>query len=1027
LSQIGQRTTGGIIKITVGDGGSKYAVPPTVIISGGGGTGATAYAHMAGDSVESVVVGVGGTGFTAAPTLSFRPPTAAVTISSFTASTASGTVTVGSPLAATTWSSVTAGSSTASIVSFANATQFTIGATTFAASGGATLSAPGSGAEATAYVYAGSLRPISLFKGRFNDLYGVDGMGRGIRWNGTDASVEPIGVQKPAVGPVLSAASTTVDGYVSAVQIVAGGAGYHAPPTVQFTGGISAATTGGTVYGVTATGRATIANGRVTGVTITSRGSGYSSTPTVSFSGGIGTGASFGVGVIGAVSALRVTAVGSGYTTTPACTANSSSYAFSCTNHGLTAGGTFYFTSLTGGSGLTTGTTYYAVTVAANTFTAATQAGTTAATNIFTTTLTSGVVVIPAARVAFSGAGITGVNASVTVGGAGQVSIASLLYGGTGATTTGVTASVVGGAGSGAAIAVDMSYAVASVTAVSSGSGFFTPPFVSIRASSTDTFGSGAALTSFVNTTGNVTGVSVVSGGQYSQPPTALIINTEAKAQATVSQNMRGKYKCAIRYLDDTPDNLFGPIPSSISELVEIDTSESASSLTWSLSHYGLDDRVRAVELWRTTSDQSVILFRVATIERYIDAAPNPDFSGTYTESINDKDLGDAAREGFGLMPVTLPNGQINARRFAVPPGQFAVATMFQDRAWYAVDVTGEQPNTLLYSEIDEPESVPEENELIVQENTGEPDRIVGLLPLGGQLLIGQQAHLYALQYVAQPVLDASVLLVAYRGVLNSRCWDIIGGVAMIADGSGMYGFDGQNEDALSTPVDNYWRNGIIDFTNSDVFHVRADQATKTARFYYCRSGEALPVRALCFCVATKAWWEETYPTAVTATCSTVISGRVVPLEGVAGGSFIRSSGTSDSGTAIPYKMRTGNNVLVDEGGSRSVAVVYSPTDADSNLLVGLHFNNSSTPRPNAISTDRGDGFTTTAGGTAALLNLNRNRSALGAANGFAQAHFSGRVDDRSAGGDRHVAVDVSGSQSADAISLYAIRMTGAT
>ena len=1019
MTQIGQRTTGGIIKITVGDGGSKYASPPTVIISGGGGTGATAYAHMAGDSVESVVIGVGGTGFTASPTLSFQTPTAAVTISSFTAGTNSGTVTVGSTISATTWSSVTAGSSSASIVSFANATQFTIGATTFAASGAATLSAPGSGADATAYVYTGDIRPISFFKGRFNDLYGVDGMGRGIRWNGTDASVESLGLQKPAVGPVLSAASTNVDGFVSAVQIVAGGAGYHSPPTVQFTGGMTT--------GVTALGRAAIANGRVTGVTITERGGGYSSTPTVSFSGGIGTGASFGVGVTGAVSALRVTAVGSGYTTTPACTANSSSYQFSCANHGLTAGGTFYFTSLTGGSGLTTGTTYYAVTVAANTFTAATAAGTTAATNIFTSTLTSGVVVIPQARVEFSGAGITGVNANVTVGTDRRVSSASLLYGGTGATTTGVTASVVGGAGTGAAIAVDMSYTVASVTAVSSGSGFFTPPFVSVRASSTDTFGGGAALTSFVNTTGNVTGVSVVSGGQYAQPPTALIINTEAKAQATVSQNMRGKYKCAIRYLDDTPDTLFGPIPSSISELVEIDTGNAASGLTWTLSHYGLDDRVNAVELWRTTSDQSVILFRVATIERYINAAPNPDFSGTYTEAINDKDLGDAAREGFGLMPVTLPNGQINARRFGVPPGNFAVATMFQDRAWYAVDVTGDRPNTLLYSEMDEPESVPEENELIVQENTGEPDKIVGLLPLGGQLLIGQQAHLYALQYVAQPVLDASVLLVAYRGVLNSRCWDIIGGVAIIADGSGMYGFDGQNEDPLSVPVDNYWRTGIIDFTKSDVFHVRADQGTKTARFYYCRSGESLPTRALCFCVATKAWWEEVYPNPVTATCSSVVSGRVVPLEGLSTGSFIRSSGTSDSGTAIPYQMRTGNNVLVDEGGSRSVAVVYSPTDADSNLLVGLHFNNSSTPRPNAISTDRGDGFTTTAGGTAAVLNLNRNRSALGAANGFAQAHFSGRVDDRSAGGDRHVAVDVSGSQTSDAISLYAIRMTGAT
>ena len=70
----------------------------------------------------------------------------------------------------------------------------------------------GTGAAATAAAYTGSLRPISFYKGRFNDMYGVDGMGRGIRWNGTDASVEAIGVRKPAVGPVMTAASTTTNG-----------------------------------------------------------------------------------------------------------------------------------------------------------------------------------------------------------------------------------------------------------------------------------------------------------------------------------------------------------------------------------------------------------------------------------------------------------------------------------------------------------------------------------------------------------------------------------------------------------------------------------------------------------------------------------------------------------------------------------------------------------------------------------------------------------------------------------------------
>lgn len=886
MSQIGARTTSGIIRIAVGSGGSGYTAPPAVVFSGGGGTGATAYAHLSGGAVESVVIGAGGTGYTAPPTISF---------------TGSG----------------------------------------------------GTGAAATAYVQSGGLRPLSFFKGRFNDMYGVDGMGRGFRWNGTDASVEPIGLNKPAIGPAVTAASTSVDGYVAAVQMVAGGAGYHSPPTVSFVGGLSAATTGGTVYGTTAAGRAIISNGRVTGVTITERGSGYISTPTVVFSGGIGSSASFGVQVVGSASAARVTAFGSGYT-----------------------------------SNATT-----------------------------------------SPSVQFSTAqGLTGAVATVTVDEAGRVSDVRITSAGTGATTTGVTAAIVGGGGTGASVAVDMSYSVTGLTIASSGSGYYTAPVITIRPAVGDAFGRGAGVTAQVNSSGNVTGATVFAGGQYLLPPTALILDTTAKAQATVSQNMRGVYKCAVRYLDDTPESLAGPIPSSISELIEIDTANAASSLTWTLAHHGLDARVSAVELWRTTADQSVILFRVATIQRYAsNGDPNAAFSGAYTDTFSDKDLADTTRDGYAMMPVTLPNGQINARRFGVPPGNYAVATMFQDRAWYAVDVTGEKPNTLLYSEIDEPESVPEENELIVQENTGEPDKIVGLLPLGGQLLIGQQSHLYALNYVAQPIIDASVLLVAYRGVLNSRCWDVIGGVALIADTSGLYGFDGQNEDALSVPVDNYWRDGIIDFSKSDQFHVRAEQATKTVRFYYCRSEDSAPIRALCYCVSTKAWWEETYAVPITATCTSRIGGRVVPLMGTAAGEFVKTSGTSDSGAPIPYRIRTGNAALVNEGSSRSIAMIYDPTSSDSTISVGLHFNNSDTPRPNAISTDRGDGFSTTTGSTGASLNLNRNRSALGAANGFAQAYYSGRVDDRSAGGDRHLAVDVSGTQSADPITLYSIRVTGAT
>jgi hypothetical protein len=796
----------------------------------------------------------------------------------------------------------------------------------------------GSGAAATASVYAGSLRPMTFFKGRYNDMYGVDGMGRGIRWDGDSASVEAIGLQKPAFAPVVSASSSGSGKYVAGAQIVNAGAGYHGVPTVTITGGSPSRP---------ATADAYIQQGRLVQIAITDRGAGYQSTPNISVSGGIGTGATFSTSVIGRVSALTIAAAGTGYT------ANAT---------------------------------------------------------------TSPTVVFSSAQ------GLTEAVAQVSVDFAGKISGINLLSGGTGATTAGVTATIVGGGGTGAELRVGMQYAVSAVSVGTSGSGYHAAPVISFQAASSDSQGFGAAATASVNGTGNVTGVTVYAGGQYAAPPTALVLNTEATATATLAAMLGGKYKCAIRYLDDTPESQGGPIPSSISHVAEVDAGESAGGIVWSFSHSGLDDRVKAMELWRTSSGQDILFYRVATIQRD-DAA----FTSTYTDTLAEQKLTDVGREGYGLMPLTLPSGQVNARRFQIPPGEFAVACMFQDRAWYAVDTSGVRPNALMYSEIDEPESVPAENELILQENTGDTDRLVALIPLGSELLLAQRAHLYRLNYVSQPVIDASIILAAYRGVLNNRCWSVIGGVAFLVDSYGMYAFDGGAEEPVSVPVDNYWRDGIIDMTKSESFHVRSDVASRVVRFYYCRSADAAPTRALCYCIATKAWWEEQYPVAVTATCPVMASGSRIVLEGTATGAIHKRTGITDAGQPIPYSIRTGAMPLIDEKGSRSIGVVYSPTSQDADLLLSLHYNNSASPRPSAISSDTGSGVVSTAGGTQAQINMKSTRSPLGDSNGTAVAFYSGRVDPRSSGGDRHIAVALAGTQSTDAIKLYSAVIEGVT
>lgn len=68
-------TISGVVStVTVSAGGTGYTTAPTVTITGGGGTGATAMATVAGGIVTGVTVTAGGSGYTSAPTsVTFTP------------------------------------------------------------------------------------------------------------------------------------------------------------------------------------------------------------------------------------------------------------------------------------------------------------------------------------------------------------------------------------------------------------------------------------------------------------------------------------------------------------------------------------------------------------------------------------------------------------------------------------------------------------------------------------------------------------------------------------------------------------------------------------------------------------------------------------------------------------------------------------------------------------------------------------------------------------------------------------------
>ncbi|MBE8590820.1 phage tail protein [Pseudomonas sp. MAFF 301449] len=64
-------TTGSLAAISVLSGGTGYTTAPTVAITGGGGTGATATAIVAGGAVTGINITSPGTGYTSAPTVAF--------------------------------------------------------------------------------------------------------------------------------------------------------------------------------------------------------------------------------------------------------------------------------------------------------------------------------------------------------------------------------------------------------------------------------------------------------------------------------------------------------------------------------------------------------------------------------------------------------------------------------------------------------------------------------------------------------------------------------------------------------------------------------------------------------------------------------------------------------------------------------------------------------------------------------------------------------------------------------------------
>lgn len=425
-------------------------------------------------------------------------------------------------------------------------------------------------------------------------------------------------------------------------------------------------------------------------------------------------------------------------------------------------------------------------------------------------------------------------------------------------------------------------YSVKELVIKNKGSGYVVAPLIQIISNS----GFGAYGTVTVKDGKLDTATLENCGGGYRSPPEVRILSGGAEAFAVARPHLRGKYQCYCRYIDDTPEDRGGPIPSSLSPVLEVDCGEGATSLTWSVA--APVGRATKIEYWRTTGNQATTLYRVLTTAN----------STPYLDDLTDDELRDANRDGYEAMPILLPNGEENANRFTPPPSDKAVVVRFQDRHWYGVDTSGKEPNSVYFSEVDEPESVPKVNELVLQQNARDADSVRALIPYGSTLLVMQARHAYSLTFSRQPLLDAQVSPIAYRGCLNQRCWEIHNGICYVMDQYGVYSVSPSGGiEPISDAIEDVFQHRI-DFGSGTWYFLTVDPVLHAVRAFVSFKGEGAggyPSVALCYSTETKTWWMERYPQRITAgTPVRMSNGDFRCVYGGQGGGYILGEGSYD-------------------------------------------------------------------------------------------------------------------------------------
>lgn len=448
-----------------------------------------------------------------------------------------------------------------------------------------------------------------------------------------------------------------------------------------------------------------------------------------------------------------------------------------------------------------------------------------------------------------------------------------------------------------------------------------------------------------------------------------------------------GDYLCAYRYIDDTlPD----PIPSSLSPTTTV-TATANQKFSWSNIPGTLPGRATRVELWRTVSGGTNVFYKITTLNAgtttySTDTSSDATLNASSEENtllllLEDGELnarrfvpppndrcfvkmfqdrywyfghvryntgtvspdGDTSLTGSGTGWVStladryiLIDGEpapikISSVGSATALTLATAATTTASGKSYVIIPDPTTRRTLFYSEADEPESVSTTNTVTIQENTGDDDEITGGMPRGSFLYILFERHKYAISFVRQPRIDASVTLIDDRGAFNDRCWAYLDDVGFLMDDEGPYAFDGSRSIPIGANIQNLWRKDVggdrIDFTKKAKFHVSVDRAKERIHFWVAFVGDtgSYPTRCLTYNARRQTWDPYEMPIAIAASTAADVSGQTrMCLGGETSTVYLADAGNTEiitseiRGTATS----TSSTTLTDSGASFTSAVL---------------------------------------------------------------------------------------------------------